>query len=880
MINFLSLNYLHTLTASPLLRVSASILILLLGYIGVPLWVWSLYCLIVLAIFNPSIWVWVAFSTILLILNIPILRQKIITSPLMQSIKLLKILPKISDTERAAIEAGTVWVDGEFFSGKPNFQRINSEPYPQVTPELESFLDNQVETVCQMVSDWEIYQRKDLPPEVWEYLKKERFLGMMIPQEYGGLGFSNFAYSAVMTKLASRSFTHVATVGVTNSLGPAKLLLRYGTPTQKNYYLPRLARGEEIPCFALTEPTAGSDAASIKSEGVVFKGGDGKLYIRLHWKKRYITLGAIATLLGLAFRLQDPKNYLGKGKNIGITCALIPTNTPGVIMGRRHDPMGVPFYNSPTEGHDVVVSVEQIIGGVEQAGNGWKMLMQSLAAGRGISFPATCTGVAKLVTRVTSAHSVVRQQFGLSIGKFEGIEEPLARIGGLTYLMDAARIYTAAAVDKGEQPAVISAIAKYNLTELSRKIINDGMDIMGGAGICRGQRNLLANIYTATPISITVEGANILTRTMMIFGQGAIRCHPYVYTEIAALEEDMGTQGHGDTGTVDKVSHKSFLSVSPAIVAFDTAFWHHLGWMIRNTFRAIFLSLSRGYLAVSPVTGATAKYYRKLEWASATFACLTDLAMFMFGGSLKRREKITGRFADILSWMYLGSATLRRFQAEGRKAEDLPLVDWAMQYAFAQIQQGFEGIFSNFSIQPEAQQNPNKSSLSLSPRHLISASISLIIHSLGNILAWWWRMNPIGTMPSDTLGSQVAHIIQIPGQQRDRITAGIYIPMAVDESLGRLERAFNLLHQVEPILKKIKNASHEGKLPIQKPELLISEALHAGIIGEQEVELFCEAQFARNDAIQVDSFTLEEYMGDKSSIATQNSQTKELTQIY
>ncbi|MEA5572573.1 acyl-CoA dehydrogenase [Calothrix sp. UHCC 0171] len=892
MINFLSLNYLHILTASPPHRVTASIspfldslhiltasiLILLLGYIGVPLWVWSLYFLILLAIFNPNIWVLVAFSTILLILNIPILRQKIITSPLMYGIKTLKILPKISDTERAAIEAGTVWVDGEFFSGKPNFQRINSEPYPQVTPELQSFLDNQVETVCQMVSDWEIYQRQDLPPEVWEYLKKERFLGMMIPQEYGGLGFSNFAYSAVMTKLASRSFTHVATVGVTNSLGPAKLLLRYGTPTQKNDYLPRLARGEEIPCFALTEATAGSDAASIQSEGVVFKGGDGKLYIRLHWKKRYITLGAIATLLGLAFRLQDPKNYLGKGKNIGITCALIPTNTPGVIMGRRHDPMGVPFYNSPTEGHDVVVSIDQIIGGVEQAGNGWKMLMQSLAAGRGISFPATCTGVAKLVTRVTSAHSVVRQQFGLSIGKFEGIEEPLARIGGLTYLMDAARIYTAAAVDKGEQPAVISAIAKYNLTELSRQIINDGMDIMGGAGICRGKRNLLANIYTATPISITVEGANILTRTMMIFGQGAIRCHPYVYAEIAALEEDKGK--------VDKDLQKSSLSpfphlfsVSPATIAFDTAFWHHLGWMIRNTFRAIFLSISRGYLAVSPVTGATAKYYRKLAWASATFACLTDLAMFMFGGSLKRREKITGRFADILSWMYLGSATLRRFEAEGRKAEDLLFVDWAMQYAFAQIQQGFTGIFSNLSIQPERQQNPNKSSLSLSPRHLISASISLIIRSLGNILAWWWRMNPIGTMPSDTLGSQIAHIIQIPGQQRDRITAGIYIPVAVDESLGRLERAFNLLHQVEPILKKIKNASHEGKLPIQKPELLISAALHAGIIGEPEVELFCEAQFARNDAIQVDSFTLEEYMGNKGSIVAQNSQTKELTQI-
>lgn len=583
-------------------------------------------------------------------------------------------------------------------------------------------------------------------------------------------------------------------------------MLRYGTPEQKNYYLPRLARGEEIPCFALTEPTAGSDAASIKSEAVVFKGEDNKLYLRLNWKKRYITLGAIATLLGLAFKLKDPGNYLGQGKDVGITCALIPTNTPGVVMGRRHDPMGVPFYNSPTEGHDVMIPADQIIGGIEQAGNGWKMLMQSLAAGRGISFPATCTGVAKLVARVTGAHAIVRQQFGLSIGRFEGIEEPLSRIGGLTYLMEAARVYTCAAVDKGEQPAVISAIAKYNLTELSRKIINDGMDIMGGAGICRGPRNLLANIYTATPISITVEGANILTRTMMIFGQGAIRCHPYVYSEIAALNQ-------GD------------------VTAFDKAFWNHIGSMVRNGFRTVLLSISRGYLANSPVSVSTARYYRKLKWASASFAFLTDLALFSFGGTLKRREKLTGRFADILCWMYLGTATLRRFEAEGRFAEDLPFVHWAMQYAFAQIQQGFEGILCN-----------------------------LPVPIIGNLLAWWWRMNPIGTLPSDQLSSKVAHSLQIPGQQRNRLTAGIYIPDSAEEALGRLERAFLLSSQVEPILQIIKAASREGKLPQQRPEQLVSAAFKAKVISAKEVELLCEAEFARNDAIQVDSFTLEEYM--------------------
>ncbi|MFB2772453.1 acyl-CoA dehydrogenase [Pelatocladus sp. BLCC-F211] len=813
----------------------ASLLLLLLGYIGVPLWVWSLYFAGLLVFFHAPIWIWVIFGAIAAVLNIPMLRRNIITFPLMQGIKKLKLLPKISDTERAAIEAGTVWVDGEFFSGKPDFHRTNSEPYPQVSSKLQAFLDHQVEQICQMVSDWEIYRRKDLPLEVWEYLKKERFFGMMIPKEYGGLGFSNFDYSTVMTKLASRSFTHVATVGVTNSLGPAKLLLRYGTPEQKNYYLPRLAKGEEIPCFALTEPTAGSDAASIKSEGVIFKGEDGKLYLRLNWQKRYITLAAIATLLGLAFRLRDPNNYLGKDDDVGITCALIPTNTPGVVMGRRHDPMGVPFYNSPTEGHDVVISVDQIIGGVEQAGQGWKMLMQCLAAGRGISFPATCTGVAKLVARVTGAHSIVRQQFGLSIGRFEGIEEPLARIGGFAYLMEAARVYTCGAVDKGEQPAVISAIAKYNLTELSRQIINDGMDIMGGAGICRGPRNLLANIYTATPISITVEGANILTRTMMIFGQGVIRCHPYVYAEITALSQMDG--GIGDKGNINEIvtaSPRLPLSVSSssasAITAFDQAFWNHIGLMVRNAFRAAILSISRGYLAYSPVKGATARYYRKLEWASATFAFLSDVALFTFGGSLKRREKLTGRFADILSWMYLATATLRRFEAEERKGEDLPFVDWAMQYAFAQIQQGFEGILSN-----------------------------LPLPVIGSLLAWWSRINPIGVLPSDQLGSEIAHKLQKPGQQRDRLTAGIYIPTTTDEALGRLEHAFILSSQVEPILENIKNASRDGKLPQQKPEHLISVALKAGVINQKEFELIRETGFARNDAIQVDSFTLEEY---------------------
>ncbi|MGK7935086.1 MAG: acyl-CoA dehydrogenase [Xenococcaceae cyanobacterium] len=771
------------------------------AYIGVPLWLWSLYAAGILGVYQAPLWAWISLGVLALIFNIPQLRQRLITVYIVKAIAALKLLPKISDTEREAIEAGNVWVDGEFFSGKPNFKRLLSEPYPQLSPEIKLFLDNQVEKVCQMATDWEIHVRKDLPPEVWEYLKQERFFGMMIPQEYGGLGFSNLAYSTVMTKLASRSFTHTATVGVTNSLGPAKLLLRYGTQAQKDYYLPRLAKGEEIPCFALTEPNAGSDASSIVSKGVVFKGNDDKLYLRLNWQKRYITLATIATLMGLAFKLRDPDRLLGKGEDVGITCVLIPTNTPGVIIDRRHDPMGVPFYNSPTVGQDVVVSVDQIIGGVEQAGQGWKMLMQSLAAGRGISFPATCTGIAKFVTRVTGAYARVRRQFGLNIGRFEGIEEPLARIGGLTYIMEAARLYTVGAVDRGEQPAVISAIAKYNFTELSRKIINDGMDIMGGAGICRGPRNLLANIYTATPIPITVEGANILTRTMIIFGQGAIRSHPYIYREIEALNKS-------------------------DVKTFDRLLWNHLGSFVSNFCRTILLSLSRGYLAHSPVAGTTAKYYRKLAWASATFAFLTDLSLIVYGGTLKRQEKLTGRFADILSWMYLATATLRRFEAEGSNPEDLPLVHWSMQYAFTQIQQGFLGIFSNLSL------------------------------PLLEIVAAWWRLNPLGTMPSDRLGSKIARIMQTPGIQRDNLTVNIYIPTNTEEALGRLESAFLLSFKSELILQKIKTANKLRKLPPEKLATLLHDALETGIINPNEIELLTKAESVRNDAIQVDSFPI------------------------
>jgi acyl-CoA dehydrogenase len=835
----------------------AAITAWIMAYLGLPLWVWTIYSALILVALHSPLWVGAITILIALILNLSPLRRWLISDRLFQYIQAAHLLPNISDTEKAAIEAGNVWVEREFFSGRPDFSRLLAEPYPTLTEEQQAFLDGPVEKICAMATDWEIFQRKDLPPQLWNFLKQSRIFGMMIPQEYGGLGFSNAAYSAVMTKLASRSFTHTATVGVTNSLGPAKLLLHYGTPAQKQYYLPRLASGEEIPCFALTEPNAGSDAASITSSGVVFAKG-GEKYIRLNWQKRYTTLGAISTLIGLAVQLYDPENLLEKdkhkkekGNNVGITCVLVPTNTPGVIVGRRHDPMGVPFYNSPMAGENVELPISCIIGGEAQAGQGWKMLMQSLSAGRGVSFPATCTGVAKLTTRVTSAYSRIRHQFGLPIGRFEGVEEPLARIAGLTYLMEAARRYTCGGVDQGEQSGVVSAIAKYQFTELSRKIITDGMDILGGAGISRGPRNLLANIYTATPIPITVEGANILTRALIIYGQGAIRSHPYVYDEILALQQ-------GD------------------LRGFDRTLWAHLGFSMRNLVRAGTLSLTRGaWVKVPPpqtMAKATARYGQKLVWASAWFACLSDYAMLRYGGSLKRHENVTGRFADVLSWLYLASATLQRFEKDGRPEADLPYVHWAMTWAIAKLQQDLSGLLDN-----------------------------LPIPIIGPLLRASFRLNALGAAPSDHLTQQVAQLMQQP-DSREHLTAGIYLPQATKQALGRLENAYRLTLQAEPIFKRLKAAVKSGQLSEQMPlaktvasptaaplaaqsvitqaaiaqsvitqavaapsvvpqsaEALIEAGLRAGLISGLESDVAYAAQRAREDAIQVDSFSLEEY---------------------
>ena len=788
----------------------AVLLVLVLGYTGAPYWLWTIGISGILFIFCAPKALLFSYLAISFVFIVRPLRTVLVSSFVMKIMKAMNFVPQISETERTALDAGVVWVESDLFSGKPDFKKLSSESYPDLTEEEQAFLDGPVEELCEMIDDWKVWKDKELPVEVWNFLKEKKFLGMIIPKKYGGLEFSALAHSHVIKKLASRSVPATITVMVPNSLGPAELLSHFGTQAQKEHYLPRLADGREMPCFALTEPRAGSDAGALQATGVLFKDTDGTLKVKLNWNKRWITLAAISTTLGLAFRLKDPDNLLGKGENVGITCALIPTHLPGVVLGRRHDPMGVPFYNCPTQGHDVVISADQIIGGVEMAGKGWAMLMDSLGAGRGISLPAQTVGGAKTAYRLTSAHSVVRKQFGLSIGKFEGIEEPLARIGGYTYLLEAFRRYTLGALNQGIKPPVITAIAKYQSTELGRKVVNDAMDILGGAGISRGPRNIISGQYMSAPIGITVEGANILTRTLMIFGQGALRAHPYAYQEVKAVEENN-------------------------VSLFDQAFWGHIGHVVRNAFRATLLSLTRGRLASAPHGGPTKRYYQKLAWASASFAILSDVAMGVLGGKLKQKEMITGRFADILSWMYIGVATLRRFEAEGQRKEDLPFLHYAMRHANSEIQKGFDGIFSNLKV-------PMGGWL------------------FGGIIKIWSWMNPINDEISDDLKQEVASLMLQDSEQRDRFTDGIFIPKSTDEALGRLDHAFKLTLSAEQTERKIRKAIRGKQLPKKKTYELLDEALEKGVITQSEFDDIKKAEDARWDAIQVDDFSQEEFL--------------------
>jgi acyl-CoA dehydrogenase len=758
-----------------------------------------------------SVMVWGAtvgvYVLLAVVFGVPAVRRLAVTAWVMPLIA--RTLPRMSATERVALEAGTVWWDGELFSGNPDWRKLLDFKPPGLSAEERAFLEGPVDTLCAMVDDWEVGQHGDLPPEVWDFLKRHRFFGMIIPADYGGLGFSALAHSAVVTRLAGRSIAAAVTVMVPNSLGPAELLLHYGTEEQRRHYLPRLAHGEEIPCFALTGPEAGSDAAATQSVGVVGWGtfqGHEVLGMRLDWDKRYITLGPISTLIGLAFRLRDPERLLGGEEELGITCALVPSNLPGIDIGKRHDPMGLPFQNGPTTGRDVFVPLDQIIGGPAMAGHGWRMLMESLAAGRSISLPALSVGAVQLAARVVGAYATVREQFDTPIGRFEGIEEPLARIGGFTYLMNAARTLTVGALDAGQRPAVVSAIVKCYLTELMRVVVNDAMDIRAGAGVCRGPRNPLARAYMALPIGITVEGANILTRSMIIYGQGALRCHPYV-------REEMSAAAAGDHAR------------------FDRAFFGHISFVARNAVRALLLGLTGGRLGRPTGTGSLGPMLGRLSRLSAAFALVSDVAMATLGGQLKRREKISGRLADVLAWLYLASAAAKRFWDEGQPALDGPFVRWACQHALHESQKALAGILDNL------------------PNRLAARVVRALVFPLGA------RYRP----PSDALGAQVARALLEDREGRLRLTRDIHIPHSSEPGLGQLEAALDKAVDALVVETKIRDAVRSGRLDRAPGEALVEMAFKEGVITEQERERIRAADEARDEAIQVDAFDPEDY---------------------
>ena len=739
---------------------------------------------------------------------VPAIRRPLVSAPIMRRAR--SFMPQMGDTERIALEAGTVWWDGELFSGKPDWGKLlDFKPKPLSGRERQ-FLDGPVEELCRMIDDWQVARTRELPKPVWDFIKRERFFGMVIPQEYGGLGFSAIAHSAVVAKIASRSIPAACIVMVPNSLGPAELLLHYGTDEQRQHYLPRLARGEDIPCFALTEPHAGSDAAASRSRGMVCRGNyqdKDVLGIRIDLNKRYITLAPVATVVGLAFDLHDPDGLLGANKNPGITCALIPRDTAGLEIGRQHDPMGVPFPNGPITGANVFIPLEFIIGGKDGAGQGWRMLMECLAAGRSISLPSLSVAAVEVAVRYIGAYASVREQFGLPIGRFEGIEEALARIAGHAYLMDAARVLTCGAVDAGEKPAVLSAVVKAYLTDAMRARVSDAMDVAAGAGICQGPRNVLARIYTAAPIAITVEGANILTRSLIVFGQGSIRCHPFIREEMKAMAAN-------------------------DLVAFDHLMFRHAGFIGRNGLRALAFAVSGSRLAQVAGTEPTAQYCRQLTRMSSAFALVTDAALVSLGGGLKRREKISGRLADALAWMYLASAAIKRFHADAMPDTDRPLLEWSCDLALWNIQEALRGVLDNLPNRPAAW------------------LLRVLIFPLGA------RFRP----PRDELGAKLARGVLDDGAMRQRLSRNIFTPDAQDMGLGEIEAALAAIVAARGARQKLTDATRGGGLTAEPAATLIDRAITQGIVDAGEAALVRVATRAQDTAIQVDAFATAEYL--------------------
>jgi acyl-CoA dehydrogenase len=789
------------------------------AYRRLPLLIYTLAFTVLLAAYlrlgHPGgIWqgaLWLLLA-LLWLLNVRPLRKAVISRPFLRAY--LRLLPKMSSTEREALEAGTVWWDGELFSGKPDWSKLRAIPPPRLSAEEQAFLDGPCEELCRMLDDFDItHRRGDLPPEVWAFLKSRGFFAMIIGQQYGGLGFSAYAHSCVLVKLASRSVTCASTVAVPNSLGPAELLNHYGTEEQKNHYLPRLARGEDIPCFALTGPRVGSDAAALPDTGVVCRGmwqGQEILGLRLNFSKRYITLAPVATVIGLAFRMQDPERLLGGETDLGITCALIARNAAGVEIGKRHLPLNIPFQNGPVRGRDVFVPLDSIIGGVKMAGQGWRMLVEQLSVGRCISLPSNATGGSKAAVFATGAYARIRRQFNMPVGKFEGVELAIARMVGLTYISDAARSVTIAAIDAGARPAVPAGILKHHVTEMGRRVANDAMDVQGGKGIMLGPRNYLGRGYQSIPIAITVEGANILTRSLIIFGQGAIRCHPFVLREMNAARNPDRERG------VDE---------------FDRALFGHIGFTISNAARSLVMALTLARFRNVPDAGPTRRYYQHIERFSASFAFATDVAMLTLGGYLKKKESISARLGDVLSSMYLASMVLKHHEDQGSPVADLPIVEWSCRELLYQAQEQLHGVLRNFPVRP---------------------------------MAWLMRafIFPRGLTyfaPSDRLGRAVAGLVQTAGEPRDRLTAGVYREQRPGNALGALQQVLELAPAAELIEKKLRvEGIRTGRVGALDLPGQIEQGRALGILTAVEADTLRRYDELVMDIVNVDEFEPDE----------------------
>ncbi|MFJ3484338.1 acyl-CoA dehydrogenase [Pseudomonas sp. NPDC090202] len=775
----------------------------------------ALYLLAMSAFSHAHGWMvipWLLWLTVALPLALPDLRRRLFSAPMFAWFR--KVLPPMSETERDAIDAGTVWWDGELFSGRPDWNTLLSYPKNRLSEEEQAFLDGPTDELCAMVSDWQIGQDMDLPPEAWAHIKQHGFFALIIPKEYGGKGFSAYAHSQVAMKLATRSGDLASTVMVPNSLGPAELLLHYGTDEQRNHYLPRLARGDDIPCFALTGPLAGSDAGAMPDTGIICKGqwqGEDVIGLRLNWEKRYITLGPVATLLGLAFKAFDPDHLLGEEEDLGISLALIPTDTPGVEIGRRHHPLGAAFMNGPNAGKDVFIPLDYLIGGRERLGQGWMMLMNCLSVGRSISLPAVGTGAAKYTSLVTGQYAQIREQFNVPLAAFEGIQESLARIGGNAWLMDSARMLTANAVDLGEKPSVLSAILKYHLTERGRECITHAMDVHGGKAIIMGPNNYLGRNWQGAPIFITVEGANILSRNLMIFGQGAIRCHPFVLKEMALAHREDRDQ---------------------ALREFDELLLQHIGFAFRNAASTLVLNLGFGCFESPPGDRLSQGYFRALNRQAAAFAMLADLSMMLLGGELKRRERLSARLGDVLSHMYLASAAIKRHHDLDYPEALIPLFRWAMEEALGESERALDELLSNF------------------PNRVLGCLLRAVVFPFGR------RHKG----PSDALDAEVAAII---GRHKgnpalESVLAGCFRPSAEGDPVAALQRASDRLSAAKPAFDKLHRGLKSGQLKHSGGDSMIEAALQAGVLQAAEAEKLRAAEAARREVIDVDDFSKEE----------------------